>query len=201
MKLFYSSGSCSMSPHIALLESGLKFELEKVDLATKRTPTGDFNKVNPKGYVPALLLDNGQLLTEGAVIVQYIADQKPEMNLLPKTGTFERYRAQEWLNFVATEVHKGFSPLFNKDIPELMAKTVRDKLTKRFDFLAEHFTKNNFLMGTQYSVADGYLFTVMSWSDNLKFDLTKWPVLLGFMERVKIRPATQTAMKTEGLLK
>ena len=201
MKLFYSSGSCSMSPHIALLESGLKFELEKVDLATKKTPTGDFNKVNPKGYVPALLLDNGQLLTEGAVIVQYIADQKPEMNLLPKTGTFERYRAQEWLNFVATEVHKGFSPLFQKDIPEVMGKTVRDKLTKRFDFLAEHFTKNNFLMGTQYSVADGYLFTVMSWSEYLKFDLTKWPVLLGFMERVKNRPATQTAMKTEGLLK
>ncbi len=123
------------------------------------------------------------------------------MNLLPKTGTFERYRAQEWLNFVATEVHKGFSPLFQKDIPEVMGKTVRDKLTKRFDFLAEHFTKNNFLMGTQYSVADGYLFTVMSWSEYLKFDLTKWPVLLGFMERVKNRPATQTAMKTEGLLK
>lgn len=201
MKLFYSTGSCSLSPHIALLEAGLKFDLEKVDLATKKTTSGDFTKINPKGYVPALVLDNGDVLTEGAVIVQYIADQKPEAKLLPKAGTFERYRAQEWLNFISTEIHKGFSPLFNKDIPEASGKMIRENLAKRFEFLAQHFSKNSFLMGTQYTVADGYLFTVMSWSEHLKFDLTKWPTLMGFFERVKTRPATHAAMKSEGLIK
>ncbi len=201
MKLFYAPGSCALSPHIALLEAGLKFDLEKVDLATKNTASGDFKKINPKGYVPALVLDNGEVLTEGAVIVQYIADQKPEAKLLPKAGTFDRYRAQEWLNFISTEIHKGFSPLFAKDIPEPSSKLVRDRLTRHFDFLAQHFTKHHFLMGNQYTVADGYLFTVMNWSEHLKFDLTKWPSLLGFLERVKNRPATNTALKEQGLIK
>ncbi len=201
MKLFYSTGACSLSPHIALFEAGVKFDAEKVDMAAKQTASGDFLKINPKGYVPALVLDNGEVLTEGAVIVQYIADLKPESKLLAKSGTFERYRTQEWLNFISTEIHKGFSPLFNKDIPEATNTMVREKLTKRFEFLAQHFSKNNFLMGTQYTVADGYLFTCMNWAENLKFDLTKWPSLLGFAERVRNRPATHSAMKAEGMIK
>lgn len=201
MKLFYAPGSCSLSPHIALLEAGLKFDLEKVDMANKMTSVGDFMKINPKGYVPALMLDNGEVLTEGAVIVQYIADQKPEAQLIGKAGSNERYRTQEWLNFISTELHKGFGPLFNKTAPEETKTAAREKLAKRFDFLSQHFAKNNFLMGTQYTVADGYLFTVMSWADKLNFDLIKWPSLMGFMERMKTRPATNAALKAEGLLK
>ena len=201
MKLFYSTGACSMAPHIALLETGLKFDLEKVDLATKQTASGDYMKINPKGSVPALVLDNGEVLTECAVILQYIADLKPDSKLIAKSGTFERYRNQEWLNFVSTDIHKGFGPLFAKDIPEVTDKAVRARLTKRFDFLSQHLTKNNFLMGAQYTVADAYLFTIISWADHLKFDLAKWPSIMGFLERVKNRPATHAALKAEGLLK
>ena len=200
MKLFYSPGACSLSPHIALHEAGLKFDVEKVDMSNKTTSMGDFMKINPKGYVPALILDNGDVLTEGAVIVQYIADQKPELKLMAKPGSIERYRTQEWLNFVSTELHKGFGPLFNKTTPEEVKEAAREKLMKRFDFVAKHLEKNHFLMGTQYTVADGYLFTVMTWAERMKVDLARWPSLMGFLERMKNRPATHAAMKAEGLL-
>ncbi len=201
MKLFYAPGACSLSPHIALLEAGIQFDLEKVDFSKKMTSMGDFTKINPKGYVPALMLDNGELLTEGAVIVQYIADQKPEKNLMPKVGTFERYRTQEWLNFISTELHKGFSPLFNKTAPEETKAVAREKLHTRLDYVSQHLTKNHFLMGSQYTVADAYLFTVLTWSEHVKVDITKLQGLMGFMERMKSRPATHTALKAEGLLK
>ncbi len=201
MKLFYAPGTCSLSPHIALIESGLKFELEKLDFATKQTSKGDYNKINPKGQVPALMLDNGEVLTEGAVIVQYIADQKPETKLIAKAGTMERYRTQEWLNYIATELHKSFGPLFSKESPEASKETSKKKLTKGFDYVSEHLKKHDYLMGNHYTVADGYLFNMTMGCAHLKFDLSKWPSVMAFAERVKNRPSTQAAMKAEGLLK
>ncbi len=200
MKLYYSPGACSMAPHIVLNESGVKFEIEQVDLKTHKFKEGDYYKKNPKGAVPALELDNGELLTEGAVIMQYIADLRPEAKLVPKAG-MERYRCQEWLNFVATEIHKGFSPLWDPQTPDAFKTMAIESLHKKFDFLANHFKNNQFLMGTQFTAPDAYLYTVLNWTKMLKLDLTKWPALMGFMERVKSRPATMTTLKSEGLLK
>jgi len=202
MKLYYSPGACSLSPHIALREAGMKFDLEKVDLKDKKLASGgDYKSVNAKGYVPALTLDDGQMLTEAGAMVQYIADKKPEAKLAPAAGTPERYKLQEWLNFLATEVHKGTSPLFNPAAPDQWKTLVLAKLGERYDFLAKHLAKQPYLMGQNFSVADGYLFTLLNWTNFLKIDLGKWPVLKAYFDRVGARPAVQEALVAEGLVK
>lgn len=202
MKLYYAQGACSLAPHIVLQESGLQFQLEPVSLQTKKTRGGaDYAKINPKGAVPALELDNGQVLTEGAVIMQYVADQKPEKKLIPAAGTLERYRAQEWLNFIATEVHKGFAPLWSDTTPAETKAQAKTTLGKKFDYLSERLKGQDYLMGTQMTAPDAYLFTVLNWTSMLSFDMATWPTLLGFMERMRGRPAVQAAMKAEGLVK
>lgn len=196
MKLYYSPGACSLSPHIALREAGLKFDAEVVDLRTHKTKSGaDFYQINPKGYVPALVLDDGQLLTEGAAIVQYVADQKPRRKLAPKAGTIERARLQEWLNFIATEVHKSFSPLFNPATPEEMKKGALDRLNKRLAYIAERLDGKPWLMGDEFSVADAYLFTMLQWANGLKIDVG--PVLSAYRDRVAARPAVKATLKAE----
>lgn len=202
MKLFFAPGACSLASHIALREAGLPFDLEKVDLKAKKTETGaDFAAINPKGYVPALRLDDGQTMTECAVIAQYVADRKPEKKLAPAAGTPERYRLQEWLNFIATEVHKGTSPLFNPATPEAFKQIVLERLGQRYDMLAKHLEQRPFLMGDSFTIADGYLFTILNWTNFLKIDLSKWPALKAYMGRVAARPAVQEALKAEGLVK
>ncbi len=191
-----------MASHMVLNELGIKFDLEQVTLSSHTTKSGsDYYKINPKGYVPALTMSNGELLTEGPVILQYLADQKPEANLIPKAGTLERYRCQEWLTFISTELHKNFSPLFYEKTPEETRMSLKNSLAKRFELLTTHLKTNQFLMGTQYTVADAYLFTILSWSNHLKVDLTPYPALMGYVERVKARPATMMTLKNEGLLK
>lgn len=200
MKLYFAPGACSLSPHIALREAGLPFDLEQVDLKTKQTKSGaDYRTINPKGSVPALALDGDQVLTEGSAIVQYIADQKPEKKLAPTAGTPERYRLQEWLNYVATEVHKGLSPLFNPKASEEWRQVVKENAARRFDFLSGKLEARPYLMGESFTVADGYLFTILRWTDPLKVDLTPWPILKAYSERVAKRPAVREALKAEGL--
>ena len=195
MKLFISPGACSLASHIVLQDSGLKFTTETVNWES-----GQINAITSKGYVPALEMDNGQILTEGAAILQFIADQAPSKNLIPANGTLERYRAQEWLNYISTEVHKGFSPLFNdKNSTEVKAAALTE-LEKKFEYLSTELKGKTFLMGNQFTVCDAYLFTVLNWTHFLKVDLTKWPVLLGFMESVKNRPGTMAALKAEKLI-
>lgn len=201
MKLYFTPGACSLSPHIALRESGLPFEIEQVDLTNKRTKSGaDFLAINPKGYVPALQLDDGQLLTEAATIVQYIADKKPEAKLAPPAGTGERYRLQEWLNFIATELHKGLSQLFKPNMPEAWQKVVKDGVATRLDFLTKRLDGKPYVMGENFTVADGYLFTILNWTNFLKYDLGKWPALTAYQERIGSRPAVRAALKAEGLV-
>lgn len=196
MKLYYSPGACSLSPHIALREAGLKFDAETVDLRTHKTKSGaDFYQINPKGYVPALVLDDGQLLTEGAAIVQYVADQKPRRKLAPKAGTIERAHLQEWLNFIATEVHKSFSPLFNPATPEEMKKGALDRLNKRLAYIAERLDGKPWLMGDEFTVADAYLFTMLQWANGMKIDVG--PVLSAYRDRVAARPAVKATLKAE----
>ena len=199
MKLYYSPSACSFSPHIALREAGLDFELVKVDLKshTLVADGSDFSRINPKGYVPVLELDDGSVLTEGPAIVQYIADRKPESGLAPKAGTFERYRLQEWLGFINSEIHKGFGPLFNPKTPDETKTSARANLSKRLAFVAEYLARNDFLLGTQFSVADGYLFTVLSWSKWVGLDLGQWPSLVAFVERVGSRPSVKAALAAE----
>jgi glutathione S-transferase len=205
MKLYYFPGACSLSPHIVLREGGFAFELERVDPRTHtvKATGADFHSVNPKGYVPALVLDDGQLLTEGPAIVQYLADQKPEAGLAPKNGTMERVRLQERLNFIATELHKGFSPLFNPKASEEWKTIVRENLSKRYAYVAEKLTASGqpYLMGERFTVADAYLFTVSAWSKYTGLDLSPWPVLTQYLERVGARPAVHAALEAEGLLK
>jgi glutathione S-transferase len=198
MKLYFASNACSLSPHIALRESGLPFELERVDLRSKRTATGeDFLKVNPKGYVPALRLDDGQVLTEGAVIVQWIGDQRPETGLIPPAGTMDRYRAQEWLHYIATELHKGFAPLYNKLTPEEIKAAAREKLAMRFAFLAAAVDSQPYLMGQTFTVADGYAFyTLRSWKRAVRPELPS-PVLQSYFARILARPAVVAALDAE----
>jgi len=172
----------------------------KLIVKQKKTADGkDYLAINPKGYVPALQLKNDQVLTETAILLQYIADQKPEKSLLPKFGTFERYRAMEWLNFIATELHKGFGPLWANP-PDEVRKPVMERISKRLDILEQHLNKNNFLLGKEYSVCDMYLFTILSWTPRLKIDLSKWPRLMGFSETVKSRSAVIAVLKAEGLI-
>ena len=202
MKLYYTPAACSLAPHIVLCEAGISADLEKVDLGKKTTASGvDFHTVNPKGSVPALELDDGQVLTEVAVLVQYIADRKPEAGLVPRAGTLERYRVMEWLNFVSSELHKAFGPLFNPQADSAWKDAQVAVLGKRFDYLAERLGGRPYLMGDAFTVADAYLFTVLNWTGFAKIDLGKWPVLRDYAARVAARPAVQEAMKAEGLLK
>ena len=200
MKLYMSPGACSLSPHIVMREAGIAFEVEPVNLGTKVTKSGaDYRAVNPKGSVPALEMDDGQILTEGPAIVQYLADCKPEAKLAPPAGTLERYRLQEWLNYIASELHKGFSPLFNPKVTEEWRQIIKDNLAQRFDFLAKKLDGRKYLMGDSFTIADAYLFTIMSWAKPMKIDLSKWPSLQSYMQRIAERPAVQSALKAEGL--
>jgi glutathione S-transferase len=201
VKLYYYPGACSLAAHIVLREVGLAFDLERVDLATKKTASGaDFSTVNAKGYVPALCLDDGQVLTEDQVILQYLADQKPEAALAPKLGTMERYRLMEWLAFIATEVHKAFGPLWNPDTPEATKENAFALLARRFDYLSGALQGKLWLLGDHYTIADAYLGTVLGWCPYHRLDLGKWPTLVEYLGRVTARPAVRAAMEAEGLL-
>ncbi len=202
MKLYFSPGACSLSPRIALTEAGLSFDTQRVDTKTKEmVGGGDFFSINSKGYVPALQLNNGEVLTEGPAIVQYIADQNPSSGLAPAAGTLARYRLQELLNFITSEIHKGFSPLFDPTLSAEVKESFKTKLGKRFDWLSTQLTGKQYLMGDQFTVADGYLFTTLNWGQWVGIDLAKWPVLAEYHARVAARPAVQTALKAEGLIK
>lgn len=202
MKLYYSPGASSLFPHIVLSEAGIPVELVKVDLKTRKTADGtDYSALNPKGYVPMLELDDGRRLTEGPAIVQYVADSRPETRLAPRPEDFERYKLQEWLNFIATELHKVFSSLFNPAASEDWKNAMRARLETRFDWLVGQLSGRSFVMGQQFSVADAYLFTVLGWSRFVKIDLARWPVLAEYIARVAARPAVQAALRAEGLLK
>jgi glutathione S-transferase len=202
MKLYFSPGACSLSPHIVLREAGLPFELERVYNSKKQTASGaDFNGINPKGQVPTLQLDDGELLTEGPAIVQYLADRKPESGLAPAAGTMARYRLQEWLSFIGSELHKQFSPLFSPKTPEETKTTQREYLARRIAHVARSLEGKPFLMGDHFTVADAYLFAVLSWSKLVGVDLAAWPVIGEYLGRIAARPAVHAAMEAEGLLK
>jgi glutathione S-transferase len=200
MKLYYSPGACSLSPHIALLEAGLPYDLVKVDLRAKKLENGDdYLKVNPKGQVPALGMDNGELLTEGPVIVQMIADKAAGKNLAPSRDSAERYKLQEWLNFITTELHKNFGPMFSPVLADDAKAFFKDRLMGKFKYLEGALAGRDYLMGKQFTVADGYLFTMLSWADRMKFDLSALPNLLAYKARVAARPKVQEALTKEGL--
>jgi glutathione S-transferase len=202
MKLYYSPGACSLSPHISLREAELPFELVQVDTRAKKTKEGaDFLAINPKGYVPVLELDNGERLTEGPAIVQYIADRVPAKKLAPANGSFERSRLQEWLNYITSELHKGFGPLFYPNTPEDYKPIVRENLLTRLRYADGALAKKAYLLGDTFSVADAYLFTVGSWAAFVKLDISSLTNLTAYLGRVRERPAVQAALKAEGLLK
>jgi glutathione S-transferase len=197
MKLYFMRGACSFAPHVLLREAGLPFELIKRDRTTNKTSEGvDYATINPKGYVPALQLDDGQVLTEVAVIVQYLADLAPEKNLIPRAGTMERYRAQEWLNYIATEIHKTFAPLWNPALPADQRAAIVEQLGKKFDFVDKSLAGREHALGA-FSAVDAYLFTVLSWAKLLKIDLERWPAIRAYLERVLARPSVQAARDTE----
>ncbi|MBN6742200.1 glutathione transferase GstA [Acidithiobacillus sp. MC6.1] len=201
MKLYYSPGACSLSPHIILNEGGFSFDLEKVDLTSKKTETGaDYTAVNPDGYVPALVLDDGQVLTEGPAIIQYLADRVPEKKLAPPMGTIERYQLMQWLNFISTELHKGFAPLFNPQTPEEWKAVVRDRLARRLHTISQQLEGKEWLLGNDFTVADAYLFTVLGWAPAVSVDMGPWPDLTAYQTRCRARPAVQAALRAEGLL-
>lgn len=202
LTLYFSPGACSLSPHIALREAGLTFDLEQVNTKEKKTKSGDdYWKINPKGYVPAMKLPDGYVLTEGPAIVQYIADQRPKSHLAPENGSPERYKFQELLNYISTEVHKGFSPLFNPATPAEYKKIVIENLGKKFAFLDKQLEGKEYLTGSHFTVADAYLFTVANWGNFVQFDLSPYPNVKAFQARVAARPKVQEALKAEGLLK
>ena len=202
MKLFFAPGACSLSPHIVARELGIPLQIEKVDLQAKKTASGrDFLQINPKGYVPALELDNGEVLTEGPAIVQYLADQKPQAELAPPNGTLGRARLQEMLNFISTELHKTYSPLFNPATAAETRAERKEQLRKRYTYVDQLLAKRPFLLGDQFTVADAYLFTVNSWARHIDLDLSPYKSLSEFQQRVAARPAVQTAMAEEGLIK
>ena len=202
MKLYYSPGACSMAPHIVLREAGYKFDVEKVDIPNKKTAGGDdFWKINPKGYVPALKLDDGQVLTEVGVICQYLADQKPESGLAPKFGSMDRYHLMEMLNFCASEIHKQIGALFNPKMTAEMKEVQLGVIERRFNALEKLLEGKQYAMGDKFSVADAYLYTVLNWTGMHKIDLGKWPNIKALMARVGARPAVQETLKAEGLHK
>jgi glutathione S-transferase len=200
MKLYFSPGACSLSPHIVAQEVGIPLTLVKVDTATKKLADGgDFWAVNPKGYVPAMELDSGELLTEGPTIVQYLADKKPDAKLLPPAGTMERYRVQEMLGYINSEIHKTYSPLFRPTTTPELRKDREDYLRKRYGLVEKQLAKGPYLFGEQFTVADAYLFTVTNWANFVKLDLSEFPNLLAFQARVAERPGVQAALVAEGL--
>lgn len=201
MKLYYAPGTCSLSPHIVAREAGLPLTLVRVDNKNKTTESGeDYRAINPKGYVPLLELDNGVRLSEGPAIVQYLADLAPASKLAPANGTIERYQLQEWLNFITSEVHKQFSPLFDATMPDEAKEKFRNRLATRFDWIAGQLKGRDYLMGS-FTVADAYLFVVLGWTKFTGPDLARWPVLQEYAARVAARPHVQEALKAEGLLK
>ena len=201
MKLYYAPGACSLATHITLREAGLSFDLERVDLGSKRTQSGeDFTKINPKGYVPLLKLDNGESLTESAVLLQYVADQKPESQLAPKLGSMERYHLMEWLNFISTELHKTLGALFNATITPECKQYQITRFGERCDFLTGELGNKPYLVGDQFTIADAYLFTILGWTDPLKVNMGKWPALIDYRQGIAARPQVAEAMKMEGLM-
>ena len=202
MQLYFAPGACSLASHIALREAGLAFDLKRADVKTKKLEDGsDYFAINSKGAVPALRLDNGQVLTEGPVILQYLADQKPESGLAPKAGSIERYRLQEWLNYITSEVHKTFSPLFNPAADDNVKAYAKANIDKRFDWLNKQLAGKQYLTGDHFTIADAYLFVVANWSNFVGIDLGRWPNLQQFQARVAARPKVQEALAAEGLLK
>jgi glutathione S-transferase len=202
MQLYFAPAACSLATHITLREAGLPFELKRADVRTKKLEDGsDFLAINSKGAVPALKLDSGEVLTEGVAIMQYLADQKPDSGLAPKNGTIERYRLQEWLNYVTSEVHKGFSPLWNPTADPAVKQFALDNLTKKFEWLNKQLTGKKYLTGDTFTIADSYLFVVLNWANPLNVDLSKYPAIKDFQARVAARPKVQEAMEAEGLLK
>jgi glutathione S-transferase len=202
MKLYFAPGACSLSPHIVLREAGAKFDLEQVNNQEKKTKSGlDYWGINPKGQVPVLELDNGERLTEGPVIVQWIADQNPAAGLIPAAGKLERYRVQEWLNFTTSELHKSFGPIFRPTTPDAYKAISKENLGKRFDWVDKQLAGKDYLMGGTFTVADAYLYTILRWAARVDIDLAKWPNLKSYVERVTARPKVQEALKAEGLIK
>ena len=202
MKLYYSPGACSLAPHIAAREAGLALELEKVDLRNKKTASGeDFAAINPKGYVPAVRLDDGSVLTEAAAILQYLGDRAPASGLLPATGSPERYRVLEWLAFISTELHKNYGPLWYPKSSDAEKQAAQDRLTMRYPIVEQALGKGDFLMGGRLSLADIYLFVISNWAGMTRVDLSRFPKLQAFQKRMAERPKVQEAMKAEGLVK
>jgi glutathione S-transferase len=200
MKLYYSPGACSLSPHIVMREAGIPVQLVKVDLQTKKTEDGtDFRVINSKGYVPTLELPDGQRLTEGSAIVQYLADQAPARGLAPGSGTIERYRLQEWLNFISTELHKQYSPLFDAACEDSLKARQVQRISGRLDWITRQLGGRDYLMGNTFTAADAYMFTVLSWSKHVGIDLGKWPVVATYLARVGQRPQVRAALLAEGL--
>ncbi|WP_298138409.1 glutathione transferase GstA [Acidiferrobacter sp.] len=202
MKLYFSPGACSLAAHIVIEEAGIPYTLERVDLASHKTEHGeDYTKINPKGYVPALALDNGELLSEVAVVLQYISDQRKDRHLMAEAGSLQRYRQMEWLSFISTELHKQFSPLFRPDTPDAVKQQQLKLLGRRFDYVSETLRRHPYLAGAEFTAPDAYLFTVLNWPDYVKVDMTAWPGLGEYRARIASRPAVQRALKSEGLLK
>ena len=200
MKLFYKPGACSLASHITLRESGKDFTLDGVDLMKKRLENGDdFLAINPKGQVPALLLDDGTLLTEGVAIMQFLADSVPDRQLLAPVSTISRYKTLEWLNYIATELHKGFTPLFRPDTPEDYKPTVRALLDKKLAYIDESLANAQWISGSRFTIADAYLFTVLRWAFAVKLEMAGYKNIAAYMERVAARPAVAAAMAAEGL--
>lgn len=203
MKLYFSPGACSLSPHIVLRESGLPFELVQVDVRAKKLKDGggDYFQINPKGQVPTLQLDDGDILTEGPAIVQYVADKTPGAKLIPLAGDKARYRVQEWLNFTASELHKNFSPLLRPTTPEDYKPIAKENISNRFNYVDKRLAGRQYLMGDAFTVADAYMFVMARWAGRVAIDLSVWPNFSAFHERVQARPKVQEAMKAEGLIK
>ncbi|SCY87043.1 glutathione transferase GstA [Microvirga guangxiensis] len=202
MKLYYTPGACSLAPHIVAREAGLSLDLVKVDLSKHLTEAGEnFRSINPKGYVPAVALNDGSLLTEAAAIIQYLADQKADAGLAPANGTMERYRLIEWITFISSEIHKGFAPLWNPTTPDSVKAATKERLASRFAYLDETLAKQPFLMGETFTIADAYLFTVVNWTNFHAIDISSFKNLTAFQARVAARPKVQEALAAEGLLK
>jgi glutathione S-transferase len=200
MKLYFATGSCGLAPQIALREAGQKFDLVKVDFSTKTTVEGDYFNVTPKGFVPALKLDDGEVITEGAVVLQWIADHNPESNLLPTPGSAQRYRALEWLNYIATDMHKGYATLFSPFLDDASkARFIEGNLSTRFAYLDGHLSGNDYLLGGQFSVADAYLYNILTWSPRVNVDLSAHAAIKWFMARMGQRPSVRASIEAEGI--
>jgi glutathione S-transferase len=202
MKLYYSPGACSLAPHIVAREAGLSLDLEKVDLANRTTASGrSYLEVNPKGYVPALQVEDGTVMTEVSALIQYLADQAPQAGLIPAAGTPERYKVLEWIGFIATEIHKGFGPLWNPTTPDAVKQATKERLFQRFAYVDQQLDGRSYLTGERFTVADAYLFVVVNWTNFHGLSLGDYKNLAAFMERVAARPKVQEALQAEGLLK